>query len=94
MLAHRPRDPRLEKTAARFLGAFEHVFGHDWEHTKDCLRSDLHVERGHTFVNPGKFDEDANWCSRAGLLEAYRDLAETLMRRGAHPDQFDPDELN
>lgn len=84
------RDITLERTAAEFIDAFEHVFGDDWEHTKACLasNSDSFVDRGHTFINPGQFDEANNWCSRLHLLERYRCLAEELMKRGVHADDF------
>jgi hypothetical protein len=83
------RDTRLEELAARFIDRFEHVFGDDWEHTRACLSSpDCFVDRGHTFINPGQFDESNNWCSRSGLLEAYRCLAEELMKRGVHADDY------
>jgi len=77
------RDTELERLAARFVGAFEHVFGADWDHTRACLRTpEIYVDPALTFINPGQFDEADNWCSRLGLLEAYRCLAEELLKRG------------
>lgn len=85
------RDTELERVAAEFIDAFEHVFGDDWEHTKGCLSSpDLFIDRELTFINPGQFDEANNWCSRLRLLERYRCLAEELMKRGVHADDFNP----
>lgn len=79
-------DPEFEKAVAHFVGAFEHVFGDDWEHTKECMKvPDLFVDPKGTFINPAEFDESNNWCSRYALLETYRKLVEAMLRRGIKP---------
>ena len=90
-MSKEPRDLKLEQLTAQFIDSFEHVFGDDWEHTKGCLdMPQCFVEPGHTFINPGQFDEGNNWCSRGRLLETYRSLAEELMKRGVYADDFRP----
>lgn len=85
----------IARDASQFLAAFRHVFDTDWHYTKDCIESGLMIPEGKTFLRPGldnigqKNDEMSNWASRAALLDAYRDLSETLTRFGFHPDQLD-----
>jgi hypothetical protein len=82
-----PPDQDLHTALARFVGSFEHVFDHDWFHTKGCLATpDSFIDPQATFLAPAEFDEGNNWCSRAALLEAYRDLVEVMLRHGIQPD--------
>jgi len=86
----------LARDAAQFVDSFRHVFDFDWHYTKRCLCDDIMIPENRTFLQPGLDNlgelnaEQANWTARAGLLDAYRDLSETLTRLGVHPDQLDP----
>ena len=85
-------DQELERAVAHFVGAFEHVFGADWAHTKDCLQNpNTFIDPAGTFLNPVEFDEANNWSSRYMLLECYRKLVEAMLRRGIHPKLPDED---
>lgn len=82
---------------ACFAGWFEWVFEHDWTHTKSCLaHADRFIDPQDSFLVPAQFDEASNWTNRAALLEAYRQLAEAMLRQGLRPRLTDDpaDELN
>ena len=91
----------IARDASDFLRAFRLVFHEDWTHTKSMLQGFDHSTEGNaTFINlgvgntyhdpDGYTPESANWSNRGGLLDAYRQLSETLTRFGAHPDQLEP----
>ena len=91
----------ITRDASDFLRAFRTVFHDDWTHTKAMLQGfDSSLKDNATFINLGVGNttsdpdgytaESANWCNRGSLLDAYRQLSETLIRLGAHPDQLEP----
>jgi len=88
------RDKELDLAVSRFVDSFEHVFDHDWHNqTKACLQSpDTFIDPAGTFLNPIEYDEANNWCSRATLLETYRQLVELMMARRIYGKHLD-DEL-
>lgn len=85
----------LARDAGNFLTAFEAVFDQDWYHTQACIRSEFMIPEGRTFLHPGlgneepNSPEDSNWCRRAWILDAFRNLDETLRRLQRHPDQLE-----
>ncbi len=90
----------IARDASDFVRAFRVVFHEDWHHTKAMLQgNELATADKATFINlgVGNTEEDgdgytresANWCNRGLLLDAYRQLSETLTRFGAHPDQLE-----
>jgi hypothetical protein len=58
----------VREAVAEFVGAFEEVFGRDWEYSKIMLSPanlDFFVTPGCTFINPGVEDEVEDWGARA-----------------------------
>ena len=86
----------IARDAGQFIEAFRTVFDDDWTHTRSCLTDSGMIPQGRTFLRPGLDNEGetnaemSNWSARADLLDAYRDLSDTLTRLGLHPDQLDP----
>ncbi len=86
----------ISRDAGNFIEAFRTVFDEDWYHTRTCLNDPVMIPEGRTFLKPGldnvgeTNEELSNWSARAALLDAYRDLSDTLTRLGCHPDQLDP----
>ena len=81
-------DDELKAAVAEFLGAFEEVFGHDWEWTKSRFTlplKELYFKAGANFLEPGVADEQADWGARGILLDKYRSLRQVLERLGVHP---------
>jgi hypothetical protein len=81
-------DADLHKALAAFLGAFEEVFGRDWEYSKVMLSPAniaSFVAPGGTFLNGGVEDEEEDWGARAELLERYRQLLQIMDRHGIQP---------
>lgn len=85
----------IARDAGHLIEAFRRVFDEDWHYTRRCLTDSMMIPEGRTFLHPGLDNEGeinaemANWEARAGLLDAYRDLSDTLTRLGLHPDQHD-----
>jgi len=95
--------PAIARDASDFLRVFRLVFHEDWTHTKAMLQGgDLSTADNATFINlgvgnttedaDGYTPESANWCNRGHLLDAYRQLSETLIRCGVHPSQLETDD--
>ena len=79
-----------------FLNAFEEVFDHDWQFSKEMMgirdlsEKDKEQDRAMglesievissegTFLNPNVDDEIEDWGNRRALLQAYRQLKESL----------------
>jgi hypothetical protein len=81
-------EDRLRVAVAEFVGAFEEVFGRDWEYAKVMLSPaniDSLVAPGCTFLNPGVEDEEDDWGARAELLDKYRKLLEVMKGEGIQP---------
>lgn len=81
-------DHTFQAAVAEFVGAFEEVFGRDWEYSKVLLgppNLDAFVAPGFTFINPGVDDEVEDWGARAKLLQTYRRLLETMNKHGLQP---------
>ena len=80
----------LESTAAEFVGWFEEVFDHDWQHTTTCLMVDymedspaVFLAQDGTFLRPNVEDEFGNnWVNRGNLLSSYRRLRTRLEGSG------------
>ena len=83
-------DSNLESTVAEFVGWFEEVFDHDWQHTirclmVDCLEDgpDVFLAEDGTFLRPNVEDEFGNnWVNRGNLLSSYRRLRTRLEGSG------------
>jgi hypothetical protein len=78
----------FRETVAEFVGAFEEVFGRDWEYSKVMLSPanlDSFVTPGCTFLNPGVEDEVEDWGARAELLDKYRKLLRVMKEEGVQP---------
>jgi hypothetical protein len=74
-------DDLLRVRLTAFIEAFEQVFRHDWDFSKDILQSDtlkFYIVPGGTFLDPGIDDEFNNWSSRGALLAAYRKLVDVM----------------
>jgi hypothetical protein len=79
--------PELETLLAQFLGAFDVVFNHDWEYSKELLERDMEyaVGSGGTFVEPVEGWERKNWGARNALLNVHRLLLAEMERCGLAP---------
>ena len=85
-----PPDDELSEAVAEFVGAFEEVFGRDWEYSKSCLTNidpirHFFIRPDATFLKPEVADEEENWAARGVLLEKYRRLRKVMDRRGIQP---------
>lgn len=75
----------FREAVAEFVGAFEEVFGRDWEYSREMFSSanvDFFVAPGCTFLNPGVEDEVDDWGARAKLLDQYRKLVQIMKEAG------------
>lgn len=81
-------DSELAKAIVEFTGAFEVVFGEDWEYTRYMLDDsrDRFVPPGTTFINPtGVPLDQCNWGARAALLRAYQRLLTAMASHDLKP---------
>ncbi len=77
---HTSNTNEIESKLNRFLDNFELVFDHDWPVTEVNLNNEHLISKRGTFLRPGVRDEENNWANRAGLLDSYRDLCESIGR--------------
>jgi hypothetical protein len=71
-------DSELLEKLQEFMGAFEILFHHDWEYSKDMIGDE---EKDMSFLNPGLEDETEDWGARGELLEKYRNLRAEMNKR-------------
>jgi len=74
----------INLTLSRFLGAFQLVFGDEWDYSREMLERDMAyaVEPSGTFINPGQGYESKNWGARLALLKAHAEVIEAMKDHG------------
>jgi hypothetical protein len=72
----------FNKAIREFVGAFEVVFGHDWDYSKWKIGQ---IKEGATFIDPDEKYEMDDWWARGALLQKYRDLLAAMKKRNMEP---------
>ena len=81
-------DEDLCQSLARFLGAFQLVFGDEWDYSREMLEREMAyaVSKDGTFINPGQGYERKNWGARTALLKSHAELLEVMKANGLSPE--------
>ena len=79
-------ESKLHEAIARFTGAVELVFDHEWDYSHGYMASNLDRLAGEgTFLRPGPDAALGNWGARLALLESYEQLLKVMQEHGLKP---------